>query len=68
MVVAKLEAQREVGTGMLQTQGEGSLHFSGMMLMSLGAHGWFAIDSCLHKMVLAHPGGTGRLRTWSWRL
>lgn len=25
--------------------------------MSLGTHGWFAIQSCLHKMVLAHLGG-----------
>ena len=32
MIVAKLEAQREVGVEMLQTQVEGSPHFSGMML------------------------------------
>lgn len=68
MIVAKLEAQRELGVEMLQTQVEGSPHFSGVMLTSLGAHGWFAIESYLHKMVLAHPGGKGWLRTWSWRL
>lgn len=31
MIVAKLEAQREVGVEMLQTQVEGSPHFSGMI-------------------------------------